>query len=63
MRRASLAGGAAAGTGPLPSGTRAAAVVTLALWLAIIFLGRAIAYDDSIWGDWSPVQSLGGAVT
>lgn len=63
MRRAALAGGVAAGTGALPSGTRAAAMVTLALWLAIIFLGRAIAYDDSIWGDWSPVQSLGGAVT
>jgi hypothetical protein len=24
------------------------------LWLAIIFLGRAIAYDDWVWGSWSP---------
>jgi hypothetical protein len=37
--------------------------VTLLLWVAIIFLGRAIAYDDSVWGGWSPVESLGGAAT
>jgi uncharacterized membrane protein len=30
--------------------TRTAAVVTLGIWLAIIFLGRAIAYDVEVWG-------------
>lgn len=28
-------------------------LVTLVIWLAIIFLGRAIAYDVEIWGAWS----------
>jgi uncharacterized membrane protein len=46
-----------------PAGLRVAAMATVALWIAIIFLGRAIAYDDSVWGDWSPVESLGGAAT
>lgn len=47
---------------PLPSSGRlcAGAVLTVVLWLAIIFLGRAIAYDDVIWGSWSPAV-LGGA--
>ncbi len=35
------------------SGTKLGAVVTVALWIAIIFLGRAIAYDVDIWGAWS----------
>jgi hypothetical protein len=48
---------------PLPAGLRATVWVTLLLWVAIIFLGRAIAYDDSVWGGWSPVESLGGAAT
>lgn len=26
---------------------------TIVLWVAIIFLGRAIAYDMEVWGDWS----------
>lgn len=42
------------------SGLRLAAIATVMLWLAIIFLGRAIAYDDVIWGSWSPAV-LGGA--
>ncbi len=33
-----------------PHGLRAAAVATVLLWLAIIFLGRAIAYDEALWG-------------
>lgn len=42
-------------------GLRLAAVGTIVLWLAIIFLGRAIAYDDSVWGSWSPaVLQRGG---
>lgn len=32
---------------------RAGAVATVLLWLAIIFLGRAIAYDVEVWGPWS----------
>lgn len=32
------------------SAARSAAVLTVLLWLAIIFLGRAIAYDVEVWG-------------
>jgi uncharacterized membrane protein SirB2 len=56
---AQVAGGGA----PASAGVRAVTLATLVLWLAIIFLGRAIAYDDSVWGSWSPVESLGGAST
>lgn len=34
-------------------GARAAAVAVLVVWIAIIFLGRAIAYDAEVWGSWS----------
>jgi len=44
----------------MPRRMRAAAVLTILLWVAIILLGRAIAYDDIIWGSWSPAV-LGGA--
>ena len=37
--------------------TRAAAVATIVLWLAIIFLGRAIAYDVEVWGGLSLVDN------
>ena len=57
MRGASLTASEAA----LPAGLRAVAVATLGLWVAIIFLGRAIAYDDSVWGDWSPAVLQRGA--
>jgi hypothetical protein len=60
VQRAARSGANASGAAP--AGTRVAAVVTLALWLFIIFLGRAIAYDNDVWGDWSPMKSLGGAV-
>jgi len=33
-------------------GRKAAALATVVLWLAIIFLGRAIAYDSAVWGSW-----------
>ena len=33
---------------------KSAAMVTVLLWLAVIFLGRAIAYDVEVWGAWSP---------
>jgi hypothetical protein len=32
------------------AGRKAAALATVVLWLAIIFLGRAIAYDTAVWG-------------
>lgn len=35
---------------PLPRPMRMVAIATVLLWLAIIFFGRAIAYDDAIWG-------------
>ena len=36
------------------AGARSAAVATIMLWLVIIFLGRAIAYDVEVWGPLSP---------
>jgi hypothetical protein len=39
--------------GPSRGGVKVMAVVTLLIWIAIIFLGRLIAYDH-IWGSWSP---------
>jgi len=45
---------------PFPARVRIAAVATIVLWLTIILLGRAIAYDDVVWGSWSPAV-LGGA--
>jgi uncharacterized membrane protein SirB2 len=39
--------------GSTPSGgARVVAVATILLWLAIIFLGRSIAYDVEIWESW-----------
>ena len=35
------------------SAAKAGAVATLGLWLVIIFLGRAIAYDVEVWGSLS----------
>ena len=37
-------------TGEFSAGRKAAALATVVLWLAIIFLGRAIAYDAAVWG-------------
>lgn len=57
MEKASSAhAGPAAG---FSTGTRAAAIATVLLWLAVIFLGRAIAYDDAVWGSWSPAVLQG----
>lgn len=36
------------------AGLKALAAGTVALWLAIIFFGRAIGYDVEIWGELSP---------
>lgn len=43
----------AAGGPVFSSATKSGAVATVALWLAIIFLGRAIAYDVEVWGSLS----------
>jgi|SRR5215471_9103873 len=40
-------------TAEFSAGRKAAALATVVLWLAIIFLGRAIAYDTAVWGSWS----------
>jgi uncharacterized membrane protein SirB2 len=45
--RKSLAGRTATNFG---SGPRLAAVAIIVFWVAIIFLGRAIAYDTEVWG-------------
>jgi hypothetical protein len=33
------------------------AILTLLVWLAVVVLGRLIAYDH-IWGAWSPARRL-----
>jgi len=46
---------AASASGPDPSASRGArfvAVATIVLWVAIVFLGRWIAYDVEIWQSW-----------
>jgi len=48
---------------PFPFGVRLASVATVVLWLIIIFLGRAIAYDNSVWGHWSPAVLQRGGTT
>lgn len=57
--RGSVQAGSVAAQGGIA--LRAAALGTIVLWMAIIFLGRAIAYDDSIWGSWSPAVLQRGA--
>jgi hypothetical protein len=49
-RVAAGAGAPGGGTSLPPAGLRLAAVATVVLWLAIIVLGRFIAYDEAIWG-------------
>lgn len=53
--RSLRAAGLASGHEPQFSpAARSAAVATVMLWLVIIFLGRAIAYDVEVWGTLSP---------
>lgn len=42
----------ASAAGEPSGGARFAAMGTVALWLCIIFFGRAIAYDVEVWGSW-----------
>lgn len=66
VRGAADAAGGRASAGaepPFPRSIRLASVATVVLWLAIIFLGRAIAYDSSVWGSWSPAVLQRGAAT
>jgi hypothetical protein len=39
------------------TGLRRNAVITIAIWVVIIFMGRFIAYDPLIWGTLSPLSS------
>src|SRR5690606_34269392 len=59
-RRIARATGDPAAMQSVPGSMRAAAIATVVLWLAVIFLGRAIAYDDAIWGQ---AQATQGEVT
>ena len=47
--RAAYAGGGA-GVAEFSAGAKLAAAAIMLVWLAIIFLGRAIAYDVEVWG-------------
>jgi hypothetical protein len=60
VRGAALADAGSGGAARVSGAMRLAAVATVILWLAIIFLGRAIAYDNLIWGEWSPAILQGG---
>lgn len=44
--------------GPVDTAARRRAIVTIAIWVAIIFMGRFIAYDPLVWGQLSPVGSV-----
>jgi uncharacterized membrane protein len=46
----SLRNVAAAAPAQFPATAKLASVLIVVLWLAIIFLGRAIAYDREVWG-------------
>jgi hypothetical protein len=41
------------GGAPFSAGARTTAVVIVVLWMGVIFLGRAIAYDVEVWGSLS----------
>jgi uncharacterized membrane protein SirB2 len=37
----------------ISTGMKSAAIGAMVVWIAIVFLGRAIAYDVAVWGTWS----------
>jgi hypothetical protein len=51
--RARAGGAATAAAAEFSAGSKALAIASVALWLAIIFFGRAIAYDVEVWGSLS----------
>lgn len=54
LSHAGTASGATAGGGSeFSAASKTVAIATIVVWIAIIFLGRAIAYDVEIWGSWS----------
>lgn len=55
LRHAGAASGPTTTTGgpEFSAASKAVAIATIVVWVAIIFLGRAIAYDVEIWGSWS----------
>lgn len=48
----------AAEVGPADPSLRRTAILTIAIMVAIIFMGRFIAYDPLIWGALSPIHSV-----
>jgi len=48
----------AAADAPVDPTMRRNAIITIAIWVAIIFMGRFIAYDPLIWGSLSPLGSV-----
>jgi hypothetical protein len=44
--------------GPIDPTLRRNAIITIAIWVAIIFMGRFIAYDPLVWGSLSPIGSV-----
>lgn len=57
MHKASIARGST--TAEFSAGARVAACSTVLLWLVVIILGRTIAYDEAVWGSWSPAVLQG----
>ena len=50
----SLKTAAVGASGEYPVSSKAASILVVIVWLAVIFLGRAIAYDKQVWGALSP---------
>lgn len=48
----------AATDGPVDPTLRRNAIITIAIWVVIIFMGRFIAYDPLVWGALSPLSSV-----
>jgi hypothetical protein len=41
-------------SGEFTAAAKATSILIVVLWLAVVFLGRAIAYDKEVWGSLSP---------
>jgi hypothetical protein len=53
LGRSLLRAAAAGAEAPFSTASKTGAVALIVIWLAIIFLGRAIAYDVEVWGSFS----------